>query len=741
MNLLSELFLTECRKKLTLLLVVFVISFIVRFLILSSFQYPPSGDAGGDLYYANLWLKGKFIGADDSLFSLNGNALLAPPLYYFLIVVPFTYLLPTFLAIKTYMAFVAALLVFPTYLLARELRLGLYMSLLTASFISMSTLFSLMISWNASFNLFGIFFYLFFLDYLLKAMTTPRRRTIVFCAMFLSLIAGSHELTLFFAVFSLIVYSVIVMISRRKILATLGTLLKIIGYALLFTIPLIPVYLASLSNLAGTRYEGEFSWLQYLSAVILFGLGQQGQMISPLVYADVFATVLSVIILIRSEYERGLLMMLTLILTVVAFPLFDSSTAVRGLYFLAIPFSFLFMMGLSKLLVFATVRLKSVLSPNISDGVLKRFTCRSTYRLLRVSLILLIASLFLGNVLFSITSFHQAISYYSELNNNSVAALDWIQRNTPNNAIIYTPSLGLLPWVAGYSQRAADGPYNSALNVVGSFDRLIQLGNYIYLGNYMIGNNVLKVAHNFPGVGTPEIYFQSEGSWRLFLQTQPDLNELTFQLKNSKLTLPLSSSVLENVSTRGDSTGIQSAIFTFLWRNWSLEANESITVENTDIAINWSSPNQLEQVQYSFRIPPSGYFFDYLSVASLKDQPSIVDSFLLGNKNLRLRLWSQGGNFSQTITESGWTEVSINSPRSFAMTISGLANAGIARTEFTNSLVIIKQLNIAYIVLSSISDYPFFTRVRNFNSTNLLAAKIVFSYADWYVFEILYKSN
>src|SRR5271154_6689349 len=81
--------------------------FALRMHTLLGFPYPPSNDAGGDLYSAQQWLGHPISGVDVSL---------QPPLYYWLVVIPSVWAFGPFLGPQFYMALVPALLVFPGYL-------------------------------------------------------------------------------------------------------------------------------------------------------------------------------------------------------------------------------------------------------------------------------------------------------------------------------------------------------------------------------------------------------------------------------------------------------------------------------------------------------------------------------------------------------------------------------------------------------------------------------------------------
>ena len=70
-----------------------VIAFLLRWVILlRGGGYPPSEDAAGDLYNARLWLTGTFQGSE--------NALLYPPVYYFMVVIPLTSITPPLSAVE-----------------------------------------------------------------------------------------------------------------------------------------------------------------------------------------------------------------------------------------------------------------------------------------------------------------------------------------------------------------------------------------------------------------------------------------------------------------------------------------------------------------------------------------------------------------------------------------------------------------------------------------------------------------
>ncbi|MGC8483925.1 MAG: hypothetical protein ACP5OE_09820, partial [Thermodesulfobium sp.] len=255
----------------------FLFTFLLRFVILNQYPYPPSGDAAGDIYYAHLWLKFQLIGPFNGI--LGGSALGSPPLYYFIIVLPFIYLFPLFLAIKIYMALVPALLVFPSYLLLRRFDCNAYLATIGSMLLALSSPISLMISWNSAYNAFGIFFMLFFFAFLLKAMETENLKYSFLAGLFLSFVAGTHELTLIISLMTYIIFSLLFLSVKHDRSKRVKVLASIFGFSILFSIPYIPVYLHSLHTSANLGYPMTLSANQIVNHVIfgiLFGLGQQG---------------------------------------------------------------------------------------------------------------------------------------------------------------------------------------------------------------------------------------------------------------------------------------------------------------------------------------------------------------------------------------------------------------------------------------------------------------------------------
>ncbi|MGI0156587.1 MAG: hypothetical protein ACREDE_10725, partial [Thermoplasmata archaeon] len=250
------------------LLIGFAVISYVRLVLLFSGPYPPSGDVAEQLYWSHIWL--------GTAFPSPVTVWWIPPVYIFSIYIPFTHLFPLFTGQRLLMGIVPALLVFPTYLLLRESDIRPPFSLFGAYLLALAPSVSLMLTWNAGYNLFGIFWALFFFAGLAGALRTGRRGYVLLAALGFGLTAGTHYFTFAFLVLGFVWVGVLALWLLPRRAATARTLGKVLGAGLVCAAPFALVYLTLVQQTGNVGGAVTLSALSSLAQQILpFSSGGQ----------------------------------------------------------------------------------------------------------------------------------------------------------------------------------------------------------------------------------------------------------------------------------------------------------------------------------------------------------------------------------------------------------------------------------------------------------------------------------
>lgn len=696
----------------------------LRAAVLLATPFPPSGDVAGDIYNANAWL-------GHSINGIYGQAPLSPPLYYFLIVLPFIHIFGVFKGAEIYMSFVPALLVFPGYLITKNLTRDRLYGMFGGALIGGASVFSLMVSWNAAYNLFGIFFMLFFIYYLQKSYEKRRVKYLSITGFFFALVVGTHALTALVSFITFLISAVLLLsinlVKRSNIRPTMVSIVLLFGFMVLFSTPFFFLYykLFSVSIVSGLSNPSSFKY--YLENFLSFPWGLQGPKFSLIYVVDVIISILSLlsIFFLKPELKSP---MIGLLLSLLILPLVETANAVRFLYFLAIVFL------LSTPLVFKD-----------SNEIVKHFLRRAKMSLnrskqygIKAFVIALLLLFVLLNSSFSYTLLGQASNFYKTLSPEQVKVLNWIKYNTTSNSSVYDTT-GIPGWILAYSDRMAYSPGSLTNQVTSSSYNQTYYADLIDLGNYVLSNKNFALGFNYgSAIGDPEVYLLGPTGFTEFSIAATDNIFLNFTHDGKKYNFSLN--YANPVSMKEGSNQILSWMnFTFLFPNQGVFVFENISINERTYSLNFYSNNsKIESIEYGFSILPNGYGFNYVNLRSYNGR-SLSDSISFSGENFIFNVNSSFIN--QSVSSNGWTSINVLSNNSISFDLSVSTFSGTSSTLFINTVDLLHILNISYI-LANYNDYPFFNRFFA-NSTSFLGTSYIVKakFGSTYIFEVEYNAS
>lgn len=673
--------------------------FVFRYEILLEVPYPPSGDAGGDLYLAHAWLGRGFAAMPQSLQT--------PPLYYFAVVIPFTTAFPTFEGIRLYMAVVPALLVGPGYLFVRTSGVGRWPAVLGGVLLGLSTIWSLMVTWNAAFNLFGILLLLLFLAALARFLKDPTWRAGILVAVTLFLVGLAHPLTFLVAVIALAVAGVLLLLARGP--GVLRHLARLVVPATLASLPLLVFYVPSSAGVTTSGGGGSYSavLLWAIQSGPFFAWGYQGATFRVVVGIDLVVSLLALAAISRSPERRPFVGALAGVLAgAVAVTLLDPANAVRGLYFLPIPFlapipalaEDLYRHGWPPLALRAPGTPLARLAAAPSGA-------RARGMVVAAAAVLLVVV----NANASVPVMTAGIHFNESLTPDDVAVMDWIRTHTPSNAT-FIDGAGLEPWMWGYAERMDYAPSPTSTQVTVASQRAAILSDELDMGSYLLANPYWAFASSFPSpIGAPQIYLATPGYWEPFLGTQSDDDVLEVNATTGPHWIGLQYAAIATAtpSQSGEALAYRFAL------NWtSLDDTLTITdrLDGGDLSLAWSAGDvAVEQANYSFGMPPSGYFFDYVSVPQVANASSVTDVLSLGTETFSVEL--SGGRFTQETLPDGWTQLWYWGSGALDLSASGMQPQNSEPLLAMNTSALVGQLGVDYAIVDVNHDYGMFCRL------------------------------
>ncbi|MCI4369245.1 MAG: hypothetical protein L3K09_06770 [Thermoplasmata archaeon] len=719
----------------TLLVSVAALVAIFRWEILAQIPYPPSADAGSDLYVTRLTLGHPLV---HSWISQQ------PPVYYLLIEAPATAALAPFVSVDFVMAMVPALIVFPGYLLIRETGASRPGAILGAALLAVATDFSLMVTWNGGSNMFAIVLLAFLLYFLIRTFRTPDRWHIALSGLFLSLIAGTHELTFTLALLILLYATVAWVLLSRSVRVPLKTFFSIIAVGAVLSLPYLAVYVTSVHQSTNLGVGG------YLYALTVayqmfptFAWGFQGTVVPLLAWVDASLGIVALSALwLHSERLDAANVLACTMIGALTLPLLDASNAFRGFYFLPlafiVPIPVLLEDGcglVSRALVARIRRPTTGSPPTPGDGRPRRWSLRTRSALPRLVPLgvagALLLMLIVPNVEFSQTSMQQAEAFYSGLNPDSVNVLNWMKGNTAPSATFFDMS-GISAWIWGYADRWAYAPGSLNGQVTVQSYQSTLTADYVMLGQHLLGNQYLYVATNYPSPhAAPQVYLDIVGYWDPLEESESGLVLLHALQGSSPVNLSLDSAQYEGL-TNSSSGSTMSYTYQFLWPSAGIGAHERIALNGQDVSIAWSLTNAtLQNVSMAFNVPPSGYYYEYVDIPQGALAGAMKDTFRAGPDTFSLQF--DGGQNSQLIDSSGWLRLQTTVPSTLWVNGSGIVAAGAPTVSIAETSHILGGLGVDYIVLEYDRAYDLYLRI-NANALSGVTTTRVYQSGNYYVF-------
>ena len=213
----------------------FLVIFLFRFVSINSQPAPPSADLAGDLIVLHTYTQ------QNPVFPYFKYE--APPLYYFIIVFPFTTIFGNLMGMKIIDSFVPSLLIFPFYFFCKLITKDRLASIIGASLFSFSEAFNEMLGWGGTFNMFAFVFAIASFYYLLRLVREGKTRDSLLLGLFLSLTVGTHNLTAVYVGLATILTFMLSFVAQLRLLPSTRAYLIAVLVAGVLCIPYIPYYL------------------------------------------------------------------------------------------------------------------------------------------------------------------------------------------------------------------------------------------------------------------------------------------------------------------------------------------------------------------------------------------------------------------------------------------------------------------------------------------------------------------
>lgn len=689
--------------------------FLFRFLTLTIYAYPPSGDAGGDLYQAHAWLGHAIPGLSSS--PLTG------PVYSFLIVIPFTTLLPVLEGIQAYMAFVPAILCFPAYYWIRQSGANPFWALTGAALLGGAAAFSLMVTWNAAYNLFGIFMLTWFVGFLTAYLRRPRRATLILTGMSFAGIAASHPLTFLVAVLLLGLISIertTVSFGRWGNLKEVGWIwTSCAGFGALVS----PLY-ASLLPLTTTSGQGPQTLSSALTqiqsnlpAAVFLPWGFQSVTYQMMAIVPISVSFLAFMYLGRESVPTPFVESVTfLFVAAMIVACLDPSNFYRGLYFLPLPFVCaipVFLQAIARQI--RTLDRAQSNRPSLRGQ--SRFnsgrTSRTASSVLTISIsVVLAASLLWMSFGFSQEEFVDGIQFNLTLTPQKVAAMNWIRDSTPENASFYdAASLG--PWMWGYAERMSYTPqplYDLVTTQSLSWGRMTDA---VAMGTYLLSDGNLIVSSSYPSPNDPlDFLLPVEGYWYPLLLSSGSNVGANISTTAGPHVFPVQYAALKDSMSQENPNGSVSYEFNLTWIGYDQSITQRMVLTGGTATISVTSANStLIGMQYGFGMPPSSYYFNYVHVQSETNVSSLTDTLSFRGSYFQISL--SGGLCSQLVLSDAWTSISCDVNSTLTFTVAGLPPVPGMTPSAVNTSNYVIELSVSYFIVDVNSSSSIYLRLRS----------------------------
>lgn len=724
----------------------------MRLVVLFSLPYPPGGDAGEQLYSTHVLLGTVFPSPPNTPWQI-------PPLYYFLFFVPFTYTMPFFTGATLLIGITPALLVFPAYWLLKKGGAATGFALFGAALLASSTMVSSVASYNAGYNLAGLFFALFFFAELVAYLRSPNRRSLLLASIMFVAVGATHFLTFLFVVAALLIagiFAIGLVPSHRRTLRSFGVLL--LGCAV-GSLALIPTYYNLVPTIVNVGPSSATLPSNLPETLLPMAWGYSSWSQSLLGQADVIVTLVSLVVVIaflRKEPIASVLLGMVggSLAVIIAYP----GSFGRGVVFL--PFALCPAIALAadalylRLPTFLAAwrRRFSRTSPLLPVPSIRRrrsFRGRpsgpSVVRVAKPAVVLALAACFLlFNASFSYSTMSSSSDYYQQLSTATVQLLDWLAHNTSLDAKILLATPAFYSWVLGYANRMAYAPIQLN-NVITSNSYASAYSAWLLvMGQYVSGNGLLATADSLPASdGGPNIYLQTPYGWTTLENASSD--QLVFQVQKgaSVLVLPADGAVLASVNLSAPCPECSGQALALTWPSDGVEIIQSLEVNGTTSEFRWTSETgTLRSVSVDLAIPPSGAGgLQHGTVPRESNVSALEDAFYLYGTPFSLNVSGQGGEFSQATVSTGWTYISYQGSPLLSWSVTGLGPVPGKGPFSINSTSILRQLGLTYIVANPSDMSPGFghslySRCITPNGIAGVSARQVYADGGQYVFSL-----
>jgi hypothetical protein len=471
---------------------------------LNRYETPPSGDLAGHLLVLESYTSEDPIHPDWRNHS--------PPLFYFLVVKPFTTIFPLFLGLKMYSALIPSIVAVPYFLLCRKIVRNDISSLIATMLFTFSEPYNEIIGWGGITNMLGIFFALFFFYFAFKLLEQKRLYYIIFSSLFFSMTIGTHHLTAVYCGLVITVMLLTMMIQRQ--FTAIRWLLLMLLITLVLSIPYAYVYSYLMMNRAGVL---ESSSLQSLLDPRNWGKPYYDFWTylsrapwSSIIYAVI--TIASAYYLKKYDKRESKIFVIWLFAALAMLIFFTNIELIaRVAYFLPIP-----------LFLTIAIFIKSILEKMHNMKV----------RLLFMLLLFIIMGLLMHA---SYVRLNVAIDYYHILDNEALESINWIIKNTPSNITIFVTRDVLDVWIEALAHRATLAPRPWAIHITKQEHYRISDANIIYLGNHVLENGKVAVSDHFPeGYETPGIYIRTSMGYAPLLFIYDGVQYMEFTSTNNR---------------------------------------------------------------------------------------------------------------------------------------------------------------------------------------------------------------
>jgi hypothetical protein len=706
--------------------------FLLRFAILRSFPFPPSGDAGGDLFGVHQWLGTAPPG--------EGAFPRLPPVYSLVVVAPALALFPAFTAIDVYSALVPALLIFPAYAFLRRSAMGPLWCGVGAFALAGSAAFSLMMTWNAAYNLFGIFLLLLFLATLPPALRNGDWSSVAVAAIAFGLLVGSHMLTALVGVVAAVATGAAFLLTSpmawRPRLRHLGQVALGLAAA---SAPFFGLYYAFVAT--GTNF-GLGAYASSLSAVYgsawYFAWGVQGGPIPLFVLLDLVLAAVGMWgwLAWRREDPLYLGAVLGVSAGALAIPWIAASEAARALYYLPIPLVAAVVNtldrwdreGLGTSVDRAVTRLRA-LAPRSRPRPIPRPGPRPWRHAAVVSLAIVVVG---ANLALAATVADQGAAFYQTLTPDRVAALNWVQSHTPPNATFFDGA-GLFAWMWGYANRADYAPQPLTYQSTATSYANARLADLVNLGGFLAGDGAFVVAMDSPArVGTPSVYLTTPGGWLPLLSAQADGVYLWMDTAQGPREVTLGQATFLGATPFASANGTVGYRITYAWPGAGFQVNETEIVSGASVTLAWNSTGAtLSAVSTTFSFPPSGYYLRYVMAPGAN--PNVTEAEFAVGSQPSFQVAFTGGSFSVSTDPTGWTHLAF---RGRAFRLSSIDLPDSSAGAFTlDTAGVLAQLGIRYAIVDYQMDYPMYVRLEA-GIPGELSSTLLARFGSIYLFEV-----